>query len=208
MFTPNLERGSTVVAIQPMERRRTLSRKAAMLASAPLFWQVLALVVLSIGGRLWLGAHSNPGNTIRAAGMLAPLFVVVLQGATVMTPMGTSMIPTLNGMLFPLLLAVLLNLIGGLAGGIAMYYVWRRGDRDLHIQQRLQALPPWARRFARNDLLSLIIMRMLPWAGGNLSTFVAGAYRVPLRVHVASVIIGSLPGSIIYALLGAGIIAL
>lgn len=37
---------------------------------------------------------------------------------------------------------------------------------------------------------------------------IAGVYRVPLRVHVVSTLVGSLPGSIIYALLGAGMITL
>jgi hypothetical protein len=31
---------------------------------------------------------------------------------------------------------------------------------------------------------------------------------VPLRIHVASVLLGSIPGAVIYALLGARIVAL
>jgi uncharacterized membrane protein YdjX (TVP38/TMEM64 family) len=86
--------------------------------------------------------------------------------------------------------------------------MWRRGDRELHIHDRLHALPQWARRFVRSDLPSLIIMRMLPWAGSNLSTLLASAHRVPMRVHIVSVVVGSLPGSIIYALIGAGLVTL
>ncbi|HEX5131709.1 MAG TPA: VTT domain-containing protein, partial [Candidatus Krumholzibacteria bacterium] len=130
------------------------------------------------------------------------------QSVTMMTPLGTSMIPTLNGMLFPLALAVGMNLLGALAGGFILYYVWRQGGKQLQIQKRLDALPPWTRRFAKTDLLSLIILRMLPWAGSNYATFLAGVSRVPLHIHMASIIIGALPGSLIYALLGAGIIAL
>jgi uncharacterized membrane protein YdjX (TVP38/TMEM64 family) len=111
-------------------------------------------------------------------------------------------------MLFPVLAAMGLNLASGLVTGVALYYFWRRRERDLRIQQRLDSLPPWARRFARHDLRSLIIMRMLPWAGANISTFLAGTNEVPLRVHVVSVLVGSLPGSILYALLGAGIVRL
>jgi len=189
-------------------RRRNTLHGAARLVRAPFFWQLVALVLVSAGVRLWLGAQSDPGKTIRDLGFLAPLFVVALQGSTSMTPMGTSVIPTLNGMLFPVLLAMLLNVAGGLAGGIALYYVWRRGDRDLHLQKRLLEMPRWARRFARTDLVSLVIMRMLPWAGGNFATLLAGTCGVPLRIHVLGVVIGSLPGAVIYALLGAGIVAL
>jgi uncharacterized membrane protein YdjX (TVP38/TMEM64 family) len=171
-------------------------------------WQLLLLVALSIVVKRWLGSHDDPGSTIRSLGALAPVATVALQCATTTTPVGSTVIPTLNGMLFPLLLAVALNIMGGLVAGVLMYYVWRRGDSELHIHERLRVLPLWARRFARTDLLSLIVMRMLPWAGGNIATFLAGAYRIPLRVHIASVLIGSIPGAVIYALVGAGLVHL
>jgi uncharacterized membrane protein YdjX (TVP38/TMEM64 family) len=164
--------------------------------------------VVSVGCKLWLGSQDDPGSAIRSLGFMGPLFAVALQCATSITPVGSSVIPVINGMLFPLLLAMGLNMAAGLAVGIGMYYVWRRGERTFQLQERLRALPPWARRFARSDLPSLIVMRMLPWAGANMANFMAGADRVSLRVHVVGVLIGSLPGSIIYALLGAGIISL
>jgi uncharacterized membrane protein YdjX (TVP38/TMEM64 family) len=165
-------------------------------------------VFLGIATKYWLGSQTNAARTIRSTGSLAPLITVTLQCLTSMTPVGSSLIPTLNGMLFPLLAAIGLNMASGLVTGVALYYFWRRRERDLHIQKRLDSLPTWARRFARHDLLSLIIMRMLPWAGANVSTFLAGTNQVPLRVHVISVFVGSLPGSILYALLGAGIVRL
>jgi len=197
-----------VNAIQHARQRRTIPQALARVVRAPLTWQLLALVLLGIATKYWLGSQDDAARTIRSMGALAPMVTVTLQCITSMTPVGSSLIPTLNGMLFPLMAAIVLNMAAGLVTGVALYYFWRRRERDLHIQKRLDSLPPWARRFARNDLLSLIIMRMLPWAGANVSSFLAGTYQVPLRVHVISVLVGSLPGSIIYALLGAGIVAL
>jgi uncharacterized membrane protein YdjX (TVP38/TMEM64 family) len=173
----------------------------------PIVWQLLVLVVLGLAIRHWLGPRDEAGDKIRSLGLLAPLVTVALQCVTSMTPVGSSVIPMVNGMLFPVWLAMILNMAGGLATGIIMYYFWRRGERELHIQKRIDALPGWARRFARHDLLSLIIMRMLPWAGANISNFLAGTGDVPLRIQVVSVLVGSLPGAIIYALLGAGIVS-
>jgi uncharacterized membrane protein YdjX (TVP38/TMEM64 family) len=197
-----------VNAIQHGRQRETFLQGVARVVRTPLAWQLLALVLLGLATKYWLGSKDDAARTIRSMGALAPVITVTLQCVTSMTPVGSSLIPTLNGMLFPVLVAIALNMIAGLVTGIALYYFWRHRERDLHIQKRLDSLPPWARRFARNDLLSLIIMRMLPWAGANVSTFLAGTYQVPLRIHVVSVIVGSLPGSIIYALLGAGIVAL
>ena len=188
--------------------RRTIPQTLARVVRAPLTWQILLLVALGIAVKYWLGSRTDAARTIGSTGALAPLITVTLQCVTSMTPVGSSLIPTLNGMLFPLLAAIGLNMTSGLVTGVVLYYFWRRRERDLHIQKRLDSLPPWARRFARHDLLSLIIMRMLPWAGANVSTFLAGTNQVPLRVHIISVLVGSLPGSIIYALLGAGIVRL
>jgi uncharacterized membrane protein YdjX (TVP38/TMEM64 family) len=197
-----------VTSIQPVRQGRTILQALAGVVRTPLAWQLLALVLLGLATRYWLGSQNDAAHTIRAMGALAPLITLTLQCVTSMTPVGSSLIPTLNGMLFPVLLAIGLNMAAGLATGVALYYFWRHGERDLQIQKRLDTLPRWARRFVRSDLLSLIVMRMLPWAGANVSTFLAGTYQVPLRIHVVSVVVGSLPGSIIYALLGAGIVAL
>jgi uncharacterized membrane protein YdjX (TVP38/TMEM64 family) len=165
-------------------------------------------VLIGLAIRYWLGPREDAARTIRSMGALAPLITVTLQCVTSMTPVGSSLIPTLNGMLFPVLFAIALNMTSGLITGVILYYFWRHRERDLQLQKRLNSLPRWAQRFTRNDLLSLIVMRMLPWAGANVSTFLAGTTQVPLRVQVVSVLVGSLPGSIIYALLGAGIVAL
>ena len=180
----------------------------ARVARAPLAWQLAALVLIGLATRYWLGPREEAARTIRSMGALAPLITVTLQCVTSMTPVGSSLIPTLNGMLFPVLFAIALNMTSGLITGVILYYFWRHRERDLQLQKRLNSLPRWAQRFTRNDLLSLIVMRMLPWAGANVSTFLAGTTQVPLRVQVVSVLVGSLPGSIIYALLGAGIVAL
>lgn len=194
--------------VSDIRQRPAPVRVLASVVRTGFVWQLLAIVLLGIGVRLWLGSQTDPGQAIRALGIFGPLFAVALQCVTTLTPVGSSVIPTLNGMLFPLWLAVALNMAGGLAAGVVMYYMWRRGDRELHIHDRLHALPRWARRFVRSDLLSLIIMRMLPWAGANVSTMLASTHRVPMRIHIVSVAIGSLPGSIIYALIGTGLVTL
>jgi uncharacterized membrane protein YdjX (TVP38/TMEM64 family) len=189
-------------------RQRKIWQVLARVARAPLTWQLAALVLIGLAIRYWLGPREDAARTIRSMGALAPLITVTLQCVTSMTPVGSSLIPTLNGMLFPVLFAIALNMTSGLITGVILYYFWRHRERDLQLQKRLNSLPRWAQRFTRNDLLSLIVMRMLPWAGANVSTFLAGTTQVPLRVQVVSVLVGSLPGSIIYALLGAGIVAL
>ena len=178
------------------------------LARTPIVWQLLALVTVGLAVRYWMHTQHDLPGTIRSLGILAPLCTVALQCTTSMTPVGSSVMPTLNGMLFPIGIAITLNMVAGLLTGLGMFYLWRHGERDMQVQERLRSLPRWAKRFARTDLLSLIVLRQLPWAGANVANLLAGSHGVPLRVHIASVLIGSIPGAVIYAFLGARIVAL
>ena len=195
-------------ATQTYRHGRALRDGIGPVIRSPFFWQLAAVLALGVGCRVWLGSQDDVGVMVSGWGVLAPVAIVALQGATAATPLGSSILPVVNGVLFPLLLAVMLNIAGGVVGGTVLYCVWRRGERDLQLRRRVEALPARVRCLARADLRSLILMRALPWAGGNLSTFIAGTHRVPLRIHLVSMVIGSLPGSIIYALVGAGIVAL
>lgn len=188
--------------------RPSLRSTFGRLVRTGLVWQLLALLTLGLTVRYWLHTQHDLAQTIRSLGILAPLLTVALQCATSMTPVGSSMIPTLNGMLFPVGVAIAVNMLAGLLTGVGMYYLWRHGERDIQLQRRLATLPRWAQRFARTDLVSLVVLRQLPWAGANVATLLAGSHGVPLRIHVASVLIGSIPGAVIYALLGARIVAL
>ena len=182
-------------------------RMLATVLQTSFFWQLATVVSLGVATQRWAAAQS-PELLLDRWGALAPLAAVVLQALAAATPLGTSLIPMVNGALFPLPLAVACNLVGGVLGSTAMYAVWRRGDRELRIARGLERLPAWARRFARGDLRSLVALRVLPWAGGNLANLFAGAYGVSLRTHVLAATLGSLPGSLIYALLGAGVVSL
>lgn len=203
-----IQPGPNVPSIDGEHKPHGVRHTFARLARTALVWQLLALVVLGLAVRHWMHAQHDVAATIRSLGLFAPLCTVALQCATSMTPVGSSMIPTLNGMLFPVPVAILLNMTSGLLTGILMYYLWRRGEHEMQLQQRLRLLPPWARRFARTDLVSLVILRQLPWAGANVASMLAGSHGVPLRIHVASVLLGSIPGAVIYAFLGARIVAL
>jgi uncharacterized membrane protein YdjX (TVP38/TMEM64 family) len=183
-------------------------RKLATILQTSFFWRLATMVSLGLAARRYVAELGNPELLLERWGVLAPLVTVILQALTVSTPLGTSLIPILNGTLFPPALAIACSLVGGVLGATMMYAVWRRGERDLRIARGLERLPAWGRRFARADLRSLLALRLLPWAGGNLANLFAGSCRIPLRTHLLATTLGSLPGSIIYPLLGAGLVSL
>ena len=199
--------------VDPTPEDRTISRGErlrrgfSVALRSRFVWILLGLVGLSLGLDHWVDSSGGAKAVVQRWGLWAPAVSFVVQTITTMTPVGAVFIAVVNGMLFPLWLAILINISSGVIGGIGMYFVWRRGDHEFDIQRHMRRLPPWVERIAGPRLRSLILLRLLPWAGGGLADLIAGARRVPLWVQVVSLVCGYLPGSVVYALMGAGLIA-
>lgn len=171
-------------------------------------WILLSLVVLGLATNRWVEAEGGPRHAVQQWGVWAPLVSFTIQTITTMTPIGAVFIAVVNGILFKLWIAILINISSGVIGGIGMYFVWKRGDHEFDIQARMQRLPDWFKRRAGDNLLFLSALRLLPWAGGGLADLIAGSHHVPLRTQVLSLVLGYLPGSVAYALVGAGLVKL
>lgn len=169
-------------------------------------WLLLGVIALGLMMNRWMDEEGGPRAVVQQYGIWAPLVSLVIQTVTTMTPLGAVLISIVNGMLFPLWLAVAINITSGTLGGIGMYYIWRRGDHEFDIQNAMTALPQWFRRRAGDNLKFLVLLRLLPWAGGSLADLIAGCHRIPLRTQFLSLLLGYLPGSVGYALLGAGLV--
>jgi uncharacterized membrane protein YdjX (TVP38/TMEM64 family) len=171
-------------------------------------WILVGLFALTVAVEIWLEAEGGASVVVQRWGVWAPLAAFLLKTLTTMTPIGAVVLAVFTGVLFPLWMAILINLLSGVIGGIGMYYVWRRGHHEFDLQARMESLPRWMRRYAADNLLFLILLRFLPWAGGGLADMLAGAHRIPLRTQIWSLILGYLPGAVIYALMGAGLLHL
>lgn len=171
-------------------------------------WILLVLIALGLSTNRWVEAEGGPRLAVQQWGVWAPLVSFTIQTITTMTPIGAVFIAVVNGILFKLWIAILINISSGVIGGIGMYFVWKRGDHEFDIQARMRLLPDWFKKNAGDNLLFLTVLRLVPWAGGSLADLIAGSHHVPLRTQVLSLVLGYLPGSVAYALLGAGLLKL
>lgn len=169
-------------------------------------WSFVGLLGLGWATSRWIGGTGGAEAAVRQFGVWAPFVAWTLKTVTTMTPVGAVVMSVAVGALFPFWTAVGINLSSGVAGGIAMYYVWRRGDHEFDIHARMHRLPLWFRRHSGENLWFLVALRLLPWAGGTLADMIAGAHRVRMRTQVLSLIVGYLPGAILYTLIGAGLL--
>lgn len=171
-------------------------------------WLLLGVLVLTQLTDRWVEHEGGAKAVIESWGVWAPIASFVLKAITTMTPIGAVFISVLNGALFPFWLSVLLNLGSGVSGGLIMYHVWKRGDHEFDIQTSLRRLPRWFRMRSPDNFTFLVLVRNIPWAGGSLADLIAGSHRVPLRIYLPSIILGNLPGAVIYTLIGAGAVHL
>jgi len=171
-------------------------------------WTFAVLVALGLAANRWVELEGGPREAIRQWGVWGPIVAFVVQTLTTMTPIGAVFLAIVNGALFGPQLGTGINLASGVVGGVMMYFVWRRGDHEFDIRDRMRHLPEWFRRHAGDNLLFLVALRLFPWAGGSLADLIAGSHHIRLRTQIASLVLGYFPGSVIYALIGAGLIHL
>jgi uncharacterized membrane protein YdjX (TVP38/TMEM64 family) len=168
-------------------------------------WMLVVVVVLTQLTDRWVEHEGGARAVIEHFGIWAPIASFVLKAVTTMTPIGAVFISVLNGALFNFWLSIALNLCSGTTGGLIMYHVWKRGDHEFDIQAQLARLPRWFRVRTPDNFIFLVLVRNLPWAGGSLADLIAGSHRVPLRIYIPSILLGNLPGAVIYTLIGSGI---
>lgn len=178
--------------------------KRALLS--PFVWMLLAMILLSIAAKHWI-AVEGAREVVAQWGVWAPVASTLIKTATNVTPFGAIVLSLVNGALFSIFVATLVNLLSGVLTGLIMYRIWQRGDHEWDIQSRVKNLPDWMQRYRSDSLLFLTLLRSVPWAGGSLADLIAGSHHIPIRTQLLSLVIGYLPGSLIYALIGARLVS-
>lgn len=171
-------------------------------------WLMVVLGILGVFTDQWVEAAGGAKAAVAHWGVWAPIAAFVIKTLTTITPVGAVVLSVVLGALFPFWLAFLINLFSGVVAGVAMYFVWRRGDHEFDIRARMQRLPLWLRRHAGDNLPFLVLLRLLPWAGGSVADMIAGSHRIRMRTQVLSLLIGYAPGAVIYSLAGSGLVKL
>jgi uncharacterized membrane protein YdjX (TVP38/TMEM64 family) len=114
----------------------------------------------------------------------------------------TDALAIMNGVLFGPLWGSVVNGVGVVCAALAGYLIARRTAGLLEIEQRLEKLPGWVRRFRVGSPAFLLAVRIIPGLGGTLATNVAAAFRVPVFVHVWTMSLIAIPICTLLAIFG------
>lgn len=116
-------------------------------------------------------------------------------------------IPVIAGIVganYPLVLALLINVGGTVAGCIGMFYVCRYFLQRWATKQlvRYQSLAHFIRLLERNPFLAVLTARLLPIMPSAAVNAIAGVTTMPVMVFIAATVLGKLPAMLTFTYAG------
>jgi uncharacterized membrane protein YdjX (TVP38/TMEM64 family) len=114
----------------------------------------------------------------------------------------TDALAIMNGVIFGPLLGSLVNAVGLVFAALAGYAIARRTSHLLDLEQNIQKLPNWIKRFRVGSPAFLLTLRIIPGLGGTMATQIAAAFRVPVFVHVWTMCAIAIPICTLLAIFG------
>jgi uncharacterized membrane protein YdjX (TVP38/TMEM64 family) len=138
-------------------------------------------------------------------GVLAPVvFIAVYVCASVLFVPGTPL-TLLAGVLFGSVYGVVYTVIGATLGAVAMFCVSRFFGRSIfaeYVVSRAVSLQRYDTHIARNGFMTVLLLRFIPLFPFNGLNVAFGLTAVRFSDYVLGTVLGIIPGSIAYVVLG------
>ena len=175
---------------------------------SPTLYALAGLLILGVFLYRWVASIGGP-DTFRASfGAVAPLVTVPIHVVIAIAPVPSDFIAIANGALYGFALGTGLSWLGWWIAALAEFGLGKRVRRDFLLESNMERIPGWLRRFPIDHPAFLIGARQIPWLGGHITSFVPGAAGVSLRRYVWCSAIAIVPGAVLMAAIGAGLMKL
>jgi len=180
----------------------------ARLLTSPSFYLLFIVIVIGtfVGG--WLVSNYGPKVVRESLGVWAPFVTVPVHIVVALSPIPSDVISIANGAVYGFLLGTGLSWFGWWIAAILEFGLGYRVRADFQFDDRVSWMPKWLRRFPVNHPVYLIGARQIPWLGGHLTSFIPGAAGVALKRFLWCSAIAVIPGAIVMAAIGAGLMRL
>lgn len=132
-------------------------------------------------------------------------FVALYTLAVALSMPGAVVLTVAGGFLFGSLLGTVLVVVGATAGATLLYLAARTALGDLLRARAGNAVRRLEQGFRDDALSYMLFLRLVPLFPFWLVNLAAAALNVPLRVFVLGTLVGIIPGSFVYAQVGAGV---
>lgn len=163
-------------------------------------------VVVAVAALLWVRSIGGPEVVRERYGLLAPALSLLAHTAVNTTPVGDFLPWALaNGTVYGFAEGALLNWLAWLGSALLQFLIARRTAHDFALEERVDGLPRWIRRFPANHPAFLVMARWVP-LGAPVANLAAGALGVRLSRLLWCAALGAAPPAIALSALGAGML--
>ncbi|MCB9594628.1 MAG: VTT domain-containing protein [Sandaracinaceae bacterium] len=167
-------------------------------------WLVVAFLAGAFGLERWVDSIGGPDALVERFGLLAPAVMVAIQAALSAAPFPSELFALVSSATYGWLAGSVMTWAGWTIGSMIQYALARRGAADVDLDERVAKLPAWLRRLPVTHPVFLVCVRWLPM-GFHLANLAAGARRVPAKRQLWIAALGSIPGAVMWAGIGAGV---
>lgn len=167
-------------------------------------WLVAGFLVGALLLHHWVESIGGPDALVGQCGLLAPVAMVGIQAALSAAPFPSELFALVSAGTYGWLAGSLMTWAGWTAGSMIQYALARGGSPDVSLDDKVKRLPAWFRRFDVTHPVFLVCVRWFPM-GFHLANLAAGVRRVPAVRQLWIAALGSIPGAVIWAGIGAGV---
>jgi uncharacterized membrane protein YdjX (TVP38/TMEM64 family) len=164
---------------------------------------VVALAAAVVVGLALRGGLPDVRESVRAAGVWAPMLFVLLQGAVTVTPVPRTVFTVAAGVLFGSVTGVLLAVAGTTLAAVVAFFLVRLVGGPLI--ERHAHLPGWAwlrTRLDRSGLLAMVSLRLIPAVPFSVMNYASAVSGVRFPPYLLGTVVGVLPGTVAIVVLG------
>jgi len=167
-------------------------------------WLVVGFLVAAFFLERWVTAIGGPDALVARCGLAAPVAMIGIQAALSAAPFPSELFALVSAATYGWLIGSAMTWAGWTIGSMIQYGLARRGTQDLALEARAAKLPGWLRRLPLTHPAFLVCVRWFPM-GFHLANVAAGARRVPVLRQLWIAALGSIPGAVLWAGVGAGV---
>lgn len=169
---------------------------------------ILGLCFVAFWLTRWVESIGGPEGVWERFGLAAPAISVPLHAIIGVTPFPSDVIAIANGTIYGFWLGCVLSWLGWYIAAFIEFQIGRRANRDFDISAWISRAPAGLRRFPVGHPAFIIGSRLVPWAGGHISTLLPGAMGVPLGRFAWCSALAIAPPALLMSGIGAGLLQL
>ncbi|MDQ0351613.1 putative membrane protein YdjX (TVP38/TMEM64 family) [Alkalibacillus filiformis] len=167
---------------------------------------VMVLILLFINQRALNLSPEDIRNFIYAAGWLAPVVYIILYAMRPLVLFPASIFSIVSGLAFGVYLGFVFALIGATLSAIVAFGVAKRfGEKAVRFHKKGKT-EYYRKKFEEKGFLYILMLRLIPVINFDLISYTAGLAKVKLADFVKATVIGIIPGTIVYSLVGASLV--